>query len=257
MTEIFRRLPEQQHQALLTAARRPDHLIPGTEDGHVPKSMMSNKRTLVALYRAGFGAERPSAYYDRTWKYDEDSAASLWLTPAGRAYARQFGVPCQRRKVVAIQCGDKKAQPSWERYHYRDVVPAGQLYIGPYHRSLRLAASALTNPYLTWIMSAWYGLVPLSRPLGRYDVKLGDPKSVTPEKMRRHTASLHLSDADVIFLGGKKYADLFRDSVPHAATPLVGDLLAQRSQCAAVRRNPDLVRQWWEAAAELSRSRAG
>jgi hypothetical protein len=254
MTETFRQLPEQQHQAVLTAAQRPDHLIPGIEDGHVPKPMIYNKRTLVALYRAGFGDMRPSAYFERTGTY-EDTGASLWLTPTGRAYARQFGVACQRRKVVVIQCGDKKAEPSWERYHYRGVIPAGQLYIGSYHRSLRLAASALTNPYLTWIMSAWHGLVPLKRPLGRYDVRLGDPKSITAEKMRRHTESLDLADADVIFLGSRKYADLFRESVPHAVTPLTGGLLAQRAQCAAARRSPDLVCQWWEAAADLSRCR--
>ncbi|MEV5265252.1 DUF6884 domain-containing protein [Streptomyces werraensis] len=254
MTETFRRLPEPQHQALLTAARRPDHLIPGIEDGHVPRSERVNKRTLVSLYRAGFGCDRPSAYYDRTWEYDADSGASLWLTPKGRAYVRQSGVECRRRQVVVIQCGDKKAEPSWEKYHYRGVVPAGQLYVGPYHRSLRLAASALTNPLLTWIMSARHGLVELKRPLGPYDVRLGDSKSVTAEQMRRHGASLDLADADVIFLGSRKYAELFREVVPHAVTPLAGDLLAQRSQCAAVRRSPDLVREWWRAAAELSRS---
>ncbi|MFF8283397.1 DUF6884 domain-containing protein [Streptomyces albus] len=253
MIETFRRLPERQHQALLTAALRPDHLIPGIEDGAVPKTMIFNKRTLVALHRAGFGDMRPSAYYKITRPYEE-TGESLWLTPTGRAYARQFGVPCHRRKVVVIQCGEKKAKPSWEKYHYRGVIPAGQLYIGSYHRSLRLAASALTNPYLTWIMSARHGLVPLKRPLGPYDVKLGDPKSITAEEMRRHTASLDLADADVIFLGGRKYADLFRESVPHAVTPLTGGLLTQRSQCAAVRRSPDLVCQWWEAAGELSRS---
>lgn len=183
MAEKFKRLPEQQHNAVLAAAQRPDHLIPGIEDGFVPKHVIFNKRTLVSVHRAGFGDMRPSAYFDRQGSY-EDSAASLFLTQAGRAYARQFGVPCQRRRVVVLQCGDKKAEPSWEKYHYRGVIPAGQLYIGPYHRSLRLTASALTNPFLTWIMSAWHGLIPLKRPLGRYNVKLGDPKAITPEKMQ-------------------------------------------------------------------------
>ncbi|MGI5136367.1 DUF6884 domain-containing protein [Streptomyces sp. CA-106110] len=150
---------------------------------------------------------------------------------------------------MVIQCGDKKAEPSWERYGYRGVIPAGQLYIGPYHRSLRLAASALTNPYLTWIMSARYGLVSLKRPLGPYDVRLGDAKAVTSEQMARHTASLDLEDADVIFLGSREYAALFTESVPHAFTPLRGDLLAQRSQCRGVREKPGLVDAWWEAAA--------
>ncbi|MEU9050224.1 DUF6884 domain-containing protein [Streptomyces sp. NPDC048384] len=248
MAEKFKRLPDQQHQAVLTAAQRPDHLIPGIEDGNVPKPVTFNKRTLVAVHRAGLGDMRPSAYFDREGPY-EDSGASLFLTPAGRSYARQFGVPCQRRKVVVLQCGEKKAEPSWEKYHYRGVIPAGQLYIGPYHRSLRLAASALTNPYLTWIMSAFHGLVPLKRPLGRYDVKLGDPRSLSAERMGRHTASLDLADADVIFLGSKDYADLFTESVPHALAPLSGDLLAQRSQCKTVRESPDLVGEWWVAAA--------
>lgn len=248
MKTEFKRLPERQHQAVLAAAQRPDHLIPGIDDGHVPQPAQFNKRTLVAVHKAGLGDMRPSEYLERSWPYVQ-SCTSLWLTPAGRAYATQFGVSCRRRRAVIIQCGEKKAEPSWEKFHYRDVIPAGQLYIGHYHRSLRRAASALTNPFLTWIMSAKFGLVPLKRPVYPYDLTLGQEGAITAERLARQAAALDLADAEVLFLGSQEYAEALTECVPHAVVPLTGALFAQRSQCKAVRETPTLARAWWDEAA--------
>ncbi|WP_167503110.1 DUF6884 domain-containing protein [Streptomyces malaysiensis] len=244
MTEIFKKLPTRQHEAVLHAAQRPDHLVPGIDDW---QAVTFNERTLAAVHRAGFADIRPASYDKRPMTYEE-TGRTLFLTPTGRAYATQFGVPCQRRQVVVIQCGKKKAEPSWEKYGSRGVIKAGQLYIGHYHRSLRLAATALTSPIVTWIMSAKFGLVSLKRPLPPYDVELGDEGSITSEEMHGDAASLDLADADVIFLGSQKYANFFIESVPHAYTPLTGDLLAQRSQCKAVREKPSLARASWKIA---------
>ncbi|WP_433894217.1 DUF6884 domain-containing protein [Streptomyces sp. CA-111067] len=103
----------------------------------------------------------------------------------------------------ASACGSAKAEPSWEEFGYRDVIPAGRLYTGPYHRSLRLAAAGLTDQTLIRILSAQHGLVPLDRPLFPYDTRLGDRDVVTPERVARQTAALDLDDARVIFLGGR------------------------------------------------------
>lgn len=92
--------------------------------------------------------------------------------------------------------------------------PAGALYVGQYHRSLRLAADALTDRPLIRIFSALHGLVDLDRPLHPYDVTIGDERAVTAERMAADTARLGLEDADVIFLGGQEYAALLAPSVP-------------------------------------------
>lgn len=149
-------------------------------------------------------------------------------------------------------CGAKKAQPDYATYGYRNVIPAGQLYTGAYHRSLRRAADALTDQSLIWIMSARHGLVPLKRPLFPYDTRLGDEDAVTAEKLAAHTAALGLDDADVIFLGGQQYATLLKQSVPHALTPLRGGLGDHRAQCHAVSRSTALADSWWKSASHLA-----
>jgi hypothetical protein len=102
--------------------------------------------------------------------------------------------------------------------------PAGELYTGLYHRSLRLAADALTDRSLIRIMSALHGLVDLKRPLLPYDVTIGDERAVTPERISDHAAGLGPRDADVIFLCGQDYAALLRPAIPHLHTPLPGGL---------------------------------
>jgi hypothetical protein len=158
---------------------------------------------------------------------------------------------------VIIACGSRKAEPSWEKFGYRDVIPAGRLYTGPWHRSLRRAADALTDQNLIRILSARHGLVPLERPLFPYDTRLGDRDVITPERLARQTAALDLDDAHVIFLGGAGYARLLQQSVPHALAPLVGGIGDQRAQCHAVARSTRLAAVWWAIAARLADHGAG
>nr|WSX75937.1 hypothetical protein OH826_20035 [Streptomyces sp. NBC_00899] len=247
------KLPGRQHDAIIAAARRPDHLLPGIGSG-TPDCF--NQRTLAAVHAAGYADMRPSTYpaIRGTWK---QTHRPLYLTPAGREYARQRGnIPCSRRRIVIIACGSAKAKPSWDKFGYRDVIPAGRLYTGPYHRSLRLAADALTDQTLIRILSARHGLVPLSRPLFPYDTRLGDQDAITAERMARHTAALDLDDALVIFLGGANYARLLKQSVPHALTPLTGGMGGQRAKCHAV-APPRLAAAWWTIAARLAGGEAG
>lgn len=121
--------------------------------------------------------------------------------------------------------------------------------MGQYHRSLRAAADALTHHSLIRVMSAWHGLVPLSRPLHPYDVTIGDEKAVTAERMARDNAALGLDDADVIFLGGREYAALLRPSVPHLLTPLTGGMGEHRGLCTQACEHSALRESWWKQAA--------
>ncbi|MFB6887613.1 DUF6884 domain-containing protein [Streptomyces noursei] len=129
--------------------------------------------------------------------------------------------------------------------------PAGELYTGQYHRSLRSTAGALTDQALIFIASALHGLVPLDRPLHPYNVTLGDAKAVTASKVCRDTARLGLDDADVLFLGGQDYAALLLPSVPHLHTPLVGGIGDQRGQCKRAREDADVREAWWKRTAAL------
>lgn len=118
------------------------------------------------------------------------------------------------RPLVVVPCGTKKASvPS----------PAGRLYTGSYHRLGLRAAAALTSPDDTRILSALHGLLPLHRIVEPYSLRLGQPKSVTADKLREQAAEQNLLDRpDVVLFGGRDYVDLALQVWPHARTPLVG-----------------------------------
>lgn len=244
---ILRKLPARQHEAVITAAQRPDQLVAGRDDEPYHKGEpWFLGTTLRAVHKAGYADIRPQPY-DKgpvTW---EETGRSLYLTPLGRQYARQRGnVDVRRRRVVIIPCGsEKRPIPPGQRHGW----PAGELYVGQYHRSLRAAADALTDHSLIRIMSALHGLVRLNRPLHPYDVTIGDEKAVTAEKMARDTAALGLDDADVIFLGGQEYAALLRPSVPHLLTPLTGGMGEHRGLCRQACEHAALRESWWTQAA--------
>ena len=93
---------------------------------------------------------------------------------------------------------------------------------------------------------------PLGRPLFPYDTRLGDQDAITPQQMARHTAALDLDDAHVIFLGGRNYADLLRQSVPHTLVSPNAGLGEQRAQCHLISRSDERVQVWWQVAARLA-----
>ncbi|MFF4205533.1 DUF6884 domain-containing protein [Streptomyces sp. NPDC001668] len=230
---IAPRLPARQHEAVLTAARRPDQLVPG-RDNAADGEEWFQARTLDGIRQAGYATAYPGDPH------------SLYLTAQGRAYARQRGgIDVRRRKIVLVACGQNK-QPDPERWY-----PAGELYTGGYHLSLRGAAAALTRPPLIRIVSALHGLVPLTRKLRRYDVRPGDPEAITADGLSVQTAALGLGDADVIFLGGQDYIDLLVPSVPHLFTPLTGGMGQHKGQCRQAREDASVRERWWAQAAAL------
>ncbi|WP_019070634.1 DUF6884 domain-containing protein [Streptomyces hokutonensis] len=247
------KLPVKQHEAVLTAAARPDQLVAGRDDRVYAKGEpWFNERTLAAVHRAGYADSHPAPFHREpcTW---EQTGGPMYLTAAGREYARLRGnIDVHRRKVVIIACGAEKRPVPEER---RNGWPAGKLYTGQYHQSLRRAADALTDQALIFVASALHGLVPLDRPLHPYDVTLGDEKAITAEKMSGHTAGLGLFDADVIFLGGRDYAALLAPSVPHLLAPLVGGMGAHRGQCRQARQDSALRDAWWKRASALHEKR--
>ncbi|MFI7087561.1 DUF6884 domain-containing protein [Streptomyces anulatus] len=247
------KLPSKPHEAVLTAAQRPDQLLAGRDDSKVYWAGQAWFRTptLRAVHRAGYGEIRPEPH-DREPQTFATVERSLYLTPAGREYARQRGnIDVRRRRVVIIACGDEKApDPGVNEYGNKNPgYPAGELYVGQYHRSLRRAADALTDRPLIRILSAAHALVDLDRPLHPYDVTLDDEEAVTAERVAVDVRRLGLHDADVIFLGGADYADLLTPSVPHLLTPLSGGMGSHRGICKKAREDPALRETWWTEAA--------
>ncbi|MFD7764109.1 DUF6884 domain-containing protein [Streptomyces microflavus] len=255
------KLPGRQHEAVLTAARRPDQLVPGRDDSKVYWAGQPWFRTptLRAVHRAGYAEIRPEPY-DREPQTFATAERPLYLTPAGREYARlRENLDVRRRRVVIIACGSEKApDPGVNEYGNPNAgYPAGELYTGHYHRSLRGAADALTDRSLIRILSAFHGLVDLDRPLHPYDVTIGDEGAVTADQMAADERSLGLDDADVIFLGGRDYAELLTPSVPHLLAPLTGGMGEQRGQCRQAREDSVLREAWWATAAELHETQHG
>jgi hypothetical protein len=92
------------------------------------------------------------------------------------------------------------------------------------------------------------GRLPLDRVIAPYDLRIGQPGSITPAALRRQAEQLHLVDEPrVIVLAGRSYSTAALAVWPAAATPLAGAgglgrqlarlaVIAQSSQCSEVDR---------------------
>ncbi|MFE3629423.1 DUF6884 domain-containing protein [Streptomyces goshikiensis] len=156
-----------------------------------------------------------------------------------------------------IACGQKKALAGVDADGRQLRYPAGELYVGAYHRSLRRAADALTDPALIRVVSALHGLLPLERNIAPYDVSVGDETAMKPERLLSHTAALGTHDADVIFLGGGAYATLLQASIPHLYAPLTGGIGTQRGQCREASESAGMRTAWWQQAAQAFNEHQG
>lgn len=116
--------------------------------------------------------------------------------------------------LVIVPCGAAKA---------KTPAPAGQLYRGTYHRLGLRAAAALTGPESIRILSARHGLLPLHDVVAPYNLRLGQPGSVTAAQLLDQATVQGLRDRpDVVLFGGRDYVDLAQQVWPHARTPLTG-----------------------------------
>ncbi len=94
---------------------------------------------------------------------------------------------------------------------------------GTYHRLGLRAAAALAGPNATRILSARFGLVPLHHLIEPYNLRLGQPGSITAERLREQAADQGLLDhRNVVLFGGRDYTTLAQQVWPHAHTPLAG-----------------------------------
>lgn len=119
-----------------------------------------------------------------------------------------------RPDLVVISCGRRK------RAH---PAPAGVLYTGNYYILARAAAIALRPVHGWWILSALYGLLHPDTVISPYNLRLGQPGSITPKRLRQQIIDAGLSDLSrVVILTSSDYVQLARAAWPHACTPLLG-----------------------------------
>ena len=127
-----------------------------------------------------------------------------------------------RRLVVVVPCSaEKRAQdPAAGVYAY----PAGELYLGSFHRYARTHAARLGAEVL--ILSAGSGLLPLDRMTPPYDKKITDKDSIisTPGLIARQAALFGLLDPDtvVVSLCPAAYTAVLASAIPELVTPLAG-----------------------------------
>ncbi|MFD6918894.1 DUF6884 domain-containing protein [Streptomyces sp. NPDC059944] len=120
---------------------------------------------------------------------------------------------CFEPELVVIPCGSRKLDRR---------APAGDLYLGSYHRACRRAAEAL-EPGRLLILSARYGLLDLDDVIEPYDTPHGAADSITAdavlEQARQRDVILR---GPVVALGGARHVSLVRAVWPEALTPLAG-----------------------------------
>lgn len=104
---------------------------------------------------------------------------------------------------------------------------ADQMYTGPYARKCWAAALSLCPDAAFWI-SARHGILPPDTIISPYDLRMGQPGSVTAAVVQAQAADLGIADAAVVVLAGRAYADLCREVWADVRTPLAGLFIGQQ-----------------------------
>ncbi|MFJ5588284.1 DUF6884 domain-containing protein [Streptomyces noursei] len=178
------------------AVTRPATTKAGRETGRIVETI-TNKYTGTRTARIDIGTSRPL----------EVDAGQLRPAPGTRVYI----VPCGGAKATT-----KAGKPL-------DAAPAGELYVGSYHKACRKAADHLAMPVDTvLILSAKFGLVPLDEWLPTYDLKAGDPGTVDATTLRAQARALRLDTFPTTVFGGRAYVDLARQVWDDITAPLEG-----------------------------------
>lgn len=142
-------------------------------------------------------------------------ACSSWpwaVTELGRRVASAW----PREQAVVIPCSYRK-EPL-------PAGPAGVMYArGSYHRAARRAAQAMTAGGGQWaVLSAKYGLLRPQDVILTYDLRAGQPGTVSGQVLARQAHHMAISGALVTVLAGQAYGDLVSGVWPQAHRPLSG-----------------------------------
>jgi hypothetical protein len=103
--------------------------------------------------------------------------------------------------LIVVGCGASKLD------HPAD---AADLYTGQHYRLCLAAARSIAADDSIMILSARYGLVTLTQRLMPYDLTLGQPGAVGPNKVLTQAVVHRVLGRPVIVLASARYADLIR-----------------------------------------------
>ncbi|WP_329020518.1 DUF6884 domain-containing protein [Streptomyces sp. NBC_01601] len=200
----------------LTAVQRAGlHTAAVHAEGHLPASLSNGD--LQALAAAGLASPLT------TRSRDDDAfsrAARFRITSAGRSRILQEPLP----RVFVVPCSSAKASVP--------IAPAGEMYVGSYHRAARRAAQSQLGPgHHLVILSAKFGILRPEDHILRYDLRAGQHGTVAGPVLLRQAYHLALRAAEVTVFAGKAYAALARQVWPELTHPLsqargIGDHLA-------------------------------
>lgn len=137
-------------------------------------------------------------------------SSSLTATPAPPPARRPLAEP-----IVVVPCAASKLNVAAE---------AGKLYTGSYHKACRAAAEVLTAAGGTvLVLSARYGFLLLDQVIEPYELRMGDPDSITAEQLRIQARALGVEGAkNVTVLAGAAYTAAARSVWSAATAPLTG-----------------------------------
>lgn len=139
--------------------------------------------------------------------------------------------------LVIIPCGGAKRT---------EDCPAGEMYIGGYHRACQAYALSLAPLEEVLILSAKHGLLRLGDIISPYELRMGQPGSVMARIVKAQAQRLRVADwsGDVIALGGKRYIAVCKVIWPDCLTPLegVGGIGKQMAWMKAHKKSPGSFR---------------
>lgn len=112
--------------------------------------------------------------------------------------------------IVVVSCGKAKQTTRSK---------AGYLYTGPFVTSgLRWARSVAAIDDI-YILSALYGLVGHEQEIDPYELRLGQPGSVTSSTVAQQAHQFGIFDRRVYVVGGQDYVKMVRRVWPDAIAP--------------------------------------
>lgn len=114
--------------------------------------------------------------------------------------------------TVITPCGAKKRT---------GIYPAYALYVGPYYTACLAYALSITDRSHIYILSAKHGLLSLEQKVISYNLKMGQPGSITADRVKEQ-AKQYKIQSPIICLGGSLYTGIAKAVWPDALTPLSG-----------------------------------
>lgn len=123
--------------------------------------------------------------------------------------------------IIIITCGQEKALTKSR---------AEKMYVSGYFKQCLAWAKAKTSPEKIFIISAKYGLLRLDEVIAPYDLRMGQPGSISPSAISRQAEDLGIVDAEIISTAGADYQKVLNRVFKKISYPFEGMTIGYRGQ---------------------------